>query len=233
MQKDFSFDFADKNHDAIVVTEDISIKPTFVLIHGSGSGSKERLYTYADVLSKKGISMLAFDQSGAGKDAANIKQSSLEARVEESKFAIEHFTDVGSLTICGSSMGGEIAIRMLDFFPIKNLILFCPAIYDAAAFKLRFGEGFTDVIRAPESWKKSYAPKLLEKFTGKLLIVIGEKDEVIPPGVIEILDEHSPNVSRKEILRIPGMGHYNYQAWLLEHPEMLQMMAEKFAEYAL
>ena len=233
MQKFFSFDFNGKNHDAIVIAEDLSTLPSFVLIHGSGSGSKERLLTYAETLSQRGISMLAFDQSGAGKDAEHIKQSSLQARVEESKYAIEHFAAKEDLTIYGSSMGGEVAIRMTEFFPIKTLILFCPAIYDEAAFGVKFGEGFTDIIRMSESWKKSHAPKLLEKFTGKLLIVIGEKDEVIPPGVIQILDEHSPNASKKEILRIPGMGHYHYQQWFLEHPEILQMVAEKFAEYVL
>jgi uncharacterized protein len=231
MQKEFSFDFQGQSHDAIIVAEDLSIEPNFVLIHGAGSGSKERLFPYADVLAKRGVSMLAFDQSGAGKDAAHIKESSLQRRTEESKYTIAHFASKEPLTVCGSSMGGEIAIRMTQSFPVKSLVLFCPAIYDEAAFVVPFGGGFTEIIKKPESWTRSAALHLLEVFTGKLLIIIGELDTVIPPGVIALLDEHSPNVATKEILRIPGMSH-NYHAWFAEHPEVKQMVAEKIVKYA-
>lgn len=231
MQKSFSFDFKDKNHEAIIIAPDISTKPTFVLIHGA-TGSKELIHPYADALLEKGIATLAFDQSGTGKDAVNLKRSSLQARVEESKYAIENFAAKEPLIVRGSSMGGEIAIRMTEFFPVKSLILFCPAIYDEAAFGVTFGEGFSTIIAEPESWKKSAALDILEKFTGKLLIVIGEEDEVIPPGVIALLDAHSSSVSKKEIFRIPGCPH-KYQKWLAEHSDVLEKVEQKVVEFSL
>jgi pimeloyl-ACP methyl ester carboxylesterase len=232
MQKDFSFTFNNQEHDALIVSDDLSALPTFVLIHGGGTGSKERMHTYSGVLAKKGISMLSFDQSGAGKDKDNIKQSSLERRTNEAIYAITNFASKEPLVIAGSSMGGELAIRMLEHFPVKSLILLGPAIYDQAAFSLKFGEGFTEVIRTEGSWKNSRALPLLDQFTGKLLIIIGEHDEVIPPGVIEALDSHSRNASQKEIYRIPGCPH-RYQEWLQNHPEELQKVAENVAAFSL
>ncbi len=232
MQKEFKFNFEGQEHDAIIIGKDVSLPPTFVLIHGGGAGSKERIYTYSEFLEERGINMLAFDQSGAGKDKDNIKQSSLKRRTDESIYAIENFASKEPITVCGSSMGGEIALRMLASFDVKSLVLFCPAIYSERSFPVKFGEGFTEIIRELDSWKQSATLQLLEKFEGKLLLVIGELDTVIPPGVIEALDKHSPNVSKKEIYRIPGCPH-RYQEWLAEHPSELQKVCEKVAEYSL
>jgi len=55
--------------------------PEFIFIHGAGTGTKERIHTFSDVLEDNGVTMLAFDQSGAGNDIQNLKQSSLEKRV--------------------------------------------------------------------------------------------------------------------------------------------------------
>ncbi len=232
MQKAFSFNFEGQDHDAVVIGKDISVSPIFVLIHGGGAGSKERIYTFSDLLEERGINMLAFDQSGAGKDKDNIKRSSLERRTNESNYAIKNFASKEPLVVCGSSMGGEIALRTLAFFDVKSLVLFCPAIYSEKAFPIKFGEGFTEIIREPDSWKTSAALGLLEKFEGKLLIIIGAFDTVIPSDVIDALDKHSPNVSKKEIHRIPGCPH-RYQEWLAEHPNELQKVCEKVADYSL
>ncbi len=231
MQRDFSFTFEGREHDACIITKDPAQVPNFVLIHGGG-GSKERIHTYASALAERGISMLAFDQSGAGKDKDNIKQSSLEQRTNESLYAIEKFAAKDPLVIFGLSMGGEIALRLLEKFEVKSLILLGPAVYDKRAYSIKFGEGFTDIIREEGSWKNTASFEMLEKFTGKLLILIGDSDTVIPPGVIDALDAHSPNVSKKEIYKIPGCPHACHD-WFLEHPDELAKVMEKIIEYSL
>ncbi len=39
------------------------------------------------------------------------------------------------------------------------------------------------------------------------MIVIGEDDEVIPDGVIELLDKHSSKVNKKKIVKLKGVSH--------------------------
>ena len=232
MQTEFLFSIDEKEHEALVISNNSAKKPSFVFIHGAGVGSKERIYTFSDYLEQNDVSMLSFDQSGAGKDAANLKHSSLEDRTKESKFVIEEFASEDALTVCGSSMGGEIAVRMLEFFPVKNLILFCPGIYDEAAFTVRFDQGFTDIIRQPESWRQSRAFSLLQSFSGNLLVVIGSEDAVIPPAVIDRIEESAMYARKKEILRIPGCPHA-YQTWLTEHPEWSDHVAKKVLEFSV
>ena len=231
MQRDFSFAFRRREHDALIIGKDPAQLATFVFVHGAG-GFKELINTYAAALEDRGISMLAFDQSGAGKDTDNMERSSLEQRTDESLCAIERYATKEPLVICGSSMGGEVAIRMLEKFEIKSLILFCPAIYDKRAYTVRFGGGFSDIIREPNSWRHAASLEMLEKFTGKLLIIIGELDAVIPQGVIDALDAHSSNVSQKEIYRIPGCPH-RYHQWLSEHPEESEKVIQKVVEYSV
>jgi pimeloyl-ACP methyl ester carboxylesterase len=230
MQRDFSFSFQGREHDACVVGKDTAQAPNFVLIHG-GRGSKERIHTYAQALEAHGISMLAFDQSGAGNDKENIKESSLEQRTNESTYAIEQYAAKSPLIIFGLSMGGEISVRLLERFKVSSLILLAPAIYDKKAYVVKFGEGFTDIIRTEDSWGNSASLEILEKFTGKLLILIGDADSVIPPGVIDALNEHSPHASKKEIYRIPGCPHTCHD-WFVEHPDELAKVTQKIIVYS-
>jgi len=231
--RQFIIDINGQPPDAMVLAKDpASIrKPDFVYLHGAGMGTMDRIFSFCDELVDSGHSILAFNHSGAGRDAANLHQSSLRQRVEEARFVIGQYADTSNLTVCGSSMGGYVALKMLELFPVKNLILFCPGIFDAAAFSVPFDDRFSQIIRQPESWRRTDALQPLEQFTGKLLVVIGEEDAVIPPGVIELIDQHSPKASRKQILRLPGCPH-KIQDWLLSHPEEQRLVGETVAQFS-
>jgi len=229
-EKTFNFTFAGQTHEAIILAQDLNQKPDFVFSHGAGGAGKERVLAVADALVTAGHSVLAFDHSGAGRDKENLNQSSLERRVNELRFAIGEFADKDNLAVCGSSMGGHVALKMLEFFPVKKLVLFSPALYDAAAYSVPFGPQFSAIIRQPESWRNTNVTAPLESFHGRLLIVIGELDDVIPPGVIELLDRNSPNASAKEIMRVPGCPHL-IQRWLMEHETERRLVGAKIVEY--
>lgn len=207
-------------------------KPTFMFLHGAGTGNKERVLSFSDFLVENGVSILAIDFSGHGESSGTLKESSLAKRVNEAKTAIELFTPQSGLTICGSSMGGYVGLKMLEYFDVKNLILLAPAIYNRRALNVRFDSGFTEIIREPESWKDSDALELLEKFTGNLLIVIGQNDQIIPAGVVPLLDQYSQQVTKKEIIFIPDCGHAVH-SWICENPKAAQPIKQKILEYSL
>ena len=194
----------------------IDIPPEFIFLHGAGTGVKERVLSVAEPVIEHNINILAFDFSGHGESSGQLKQGSLAKRVLEAKTMVEQFASKEKpLIVCGSSMGGFIAIKLLEFFKIKTLILLCPALYDKQAYATSFDSGFTEIIRSPESWKKTDVLPLLENFTGHILIVIGEKDTVIPPGVIELIHFHTPNASKKELHVIENCPH-NITTWILD-----------------
>lgn len=113
---------------------------------------------------------------------------------------------------------------------IPSLILFAPAIYDKRAYGIPFTKRFSDMIKEKRSWENSDIFSILEKFKGNLLIFIGEKDEVIPNKVIQLLDQHSPHAANKEIVVLPGAGHAIH-TWIQEKPNLADEVAKKIVEF--
>ncbi len=62
--------------------------------------------------------IITFDFSGYGENSGDLQSSSLKQRTLETKTAIELFSTRDKLTVCGSSMGGYIVLKMLSFFDI-------------------------------------------------------------------------------------------------------------------
>lgn len=205
----------------------------FIFFHGAGKSTKERAKEFFDESLFDVIpNIVTFDFSGHGESTGELKKSSLKQRVLEAQTAIELFTTREKLTVCGSSMGGYIALKMLPLYDIKNLILFAPAIYDKDAFSVQFGDGFTEILRRPESWKSSDVLTFLEDFSGNLLLFIGKDDKVIPSEVINLIEEHTIKAQRKEIIRFDNCPHAIH-SWLDSHPSEKKQVAEKISEYYL
>jgi pimeloyl-ACP methyl ester carboxylesterase len=201
----------------------------FIHFHGAGKSTKERARPLLESLSEVVPSIVTFDFSGHGESTGDLKHSSLHKRVLEARVAIEQFTNKEKLTISASSMGGNIALKMLPLYDVKNLVLFAPAIYSDEAFEVPFGQGFTEIIRKPDSWKQSDVFASLETFTGNVLICIGDHDEVIPAGLVDETYKHASNAARKEIVRLKGCPHAMH-SWLDVHPSERARVVAKIAE---
>lgn len=207
-----------------------SSAPNFVFLHGAGLSNKEKNLGLVTPAIKSGIDMLAFDFSGHGESTGELKKSSLSKRVNEASKMVEQFASKKAISLCGVSMGGFIAIKMLELCQVDKLILFCPALYDAKAYHIPFDEGFTDIIRVPMSWRNTNTLAALQEFTGKLLVIIGEQDEVIPEGVIDLLIQHTPKVKHKEIYKIPNCPH-QITAWLANNEAELERIQNKIVDF--
>lgn len=231
IKQSFTFTINEETISANILAKDnLTIPPRFIFLHGAGTGNKERVQSIATPVISNNVNILTLDFSGHGESTGELKKSSLKKRLEEANAAIKQFSSKEPLIICGSSMGGYIAIKLLDFYKVDTLILFCPALYDKNAYNVRFDAGFTEIIRTPESWKNTDALDSLEKFTGNLLIVMGEKDEVIPPGVIELIIQHSPNVSKKELYIIPNCPH-TINTWIINQKDEQAKLHQKILEH--
>lgn len=154
------------------------------------------MYFLARELARYDISFFAFDFSGWGESTGNLHHNSLQNRTHEAQIAIDQFLDpTKPISILACSMVGHNALKLLENNNVQNLILFYPAIYDRNAYDKPFDQTFTEIIRQPNSYRNTDVLQILELFKGNLLIIIGEKDEVIPKEVITLLDRHSSNVT--------------------------------------
>ena len=204
---------------------------SFVFLHGGGPTSfKERVGDVQDVILKKGLPIVTFDFNGHGESSGVLSQGSLKKRFTIARAIIDNFCDNKSLTLCGVSMGGYVALKLLPFYSVEKLILISPALYDRKAYEIPFNEGFTEIIRQPLSWLNTDVLDTLESFTGKLLIIIGEKDELIPPGVIDLIMTHSVHATRKELYTVPSCPH-KIQSWFESNPQELKEMQQKLSDF--
>lgn len=133
------------------------------------------------------------------------------------------------LNLCGSSMGAYTAIQLLNDYIVNNLILFCPAVYDIKAYDVSFNKKFTNIIRKENSWINSDAFKTLKKFKGKILLVVGQNDEIITSKLIDFYNRNLINIKFKEIIKIPYCPH-KIHLWLSQNNEWKMKITHKIAE---
>lgn len=215
----------------VKVAKDLSKPADFAYFHGAATGNWSRLMAFAKPIVDQDSSIVAFDHSGHGTSTGEEKKSSLEKYSNEARAIIDAYANGKPLTVCGSSMGGYTAIKMLAHYDIQNLILMCPGIYNRTAFNVQFDSGFTEILRTPESWKNSDAVDILREFKGNLLVLIGSEDATIPKGVIQLIDDSAKKTKRKEIMIVPGAPHA-IQAWMIQNPDKAVEIAGKMAEFS-
>jgi len=208
-----------------------AMRPNLLFLHGAGEATKERAQPLAiRLLEQYGVASFAFDFSGHGESTGTLGSSSLAKRVVEAKASLADLDGAKPISICAFSMGAHVALRLLEERDVSALILFYPAIYSVRAERLRFDAGFSAAIREPESWRNATAADRLASFRGNLLIIIGANDDVIPIGVIRMLDERAIHAHKKEILTIPNAGHRLLDT-LLSEPDLFEAVTAKIGDY--
>lgn len=206
-------------------------KPTFLFLHGAGTSTQTRAQYLMEKLLDHEINSFGFDFSGHGESSGALQESSLQKRVNQAAAAMQFLDSHAPISVYGSSMGGHIAIRLLERFKnIQTLTLFVPGVYDGSAFEIPFTNNFSEIIRTKDSWKNSETFEILENFTGNLLIFAGEQDEVIPRELITMLDDHSPLTRKKEIVWLPNCNHA-MQNHIAADPQLTQKVIQKMRDF--
>jgi len=181
--------------------------PRLLVLHGGGRSSRERFRLLREYLFTQGMGSVAFDCIGHGETGGDLTQSSLQSRTGQACAVIETLALPQPFSILAASMGGYTAVTLLPRYAIATLILLGPAMYAAEAYAVPFNAGFTEIIRRPQSWESSDAWDLLSRFTGRLFLVAGEHDTVIPPGVIRNIYAAARNATGRKLYVAPGASH--------------------------
>jgi alpha/beta superfamily hydrolase len=188
-----------------------AVNPNTCVLFLCGGGlkiGKERYQEWQREFEEINIASVSFDYSGVNGSGVPLEQSSLEARINEASWvtdwAKEH-VPAEQYVLFGTSMGGYIALGLVNKKPafFDTIILHAPAAYSPQANNLNFGPDFTKEIRKENSWADSLSFHWLKRYTGKILLVESEKDEVVPQEIIE----RYKGVSRPEILLLKEAPH--------------------------
>lgn len=197
-----------------------AVPSTAVLMHGAGAGSKERLLPLLADLAARGCRVVTFDFSGHGGSTGSLGELSLERRFTQACAVIEAYVPPGdTLLLVGFSMSGQtVADLAAHYGPRVAAIGLCaPAVYAERAWPVRFAEGFTEIIRTPDSWRHSPALDVYRAYTGRAVLVVPAVDAVIPPAVTEAVTDALSTRSRFTPLVFDRASH-QLGLWLGENP---------------
>ncbi|GAA3370638.1 hypothetical protein GCM10020367_18050 [Streptomyces sannanensis] len=193
---------------------------TVVLLHGAGTSSKERLAPLARDFAARGCRTIAFDFSGHGDSSGELRELSLERRFTQARNVIDAYAPAGGrLILVGFSMSGQTVADLVDHYGdrVAAVGLGTPAVYAARAWPVRFGGGFTGIIRTPDSWRDSKALEVFRGFPGRAVLALPEVDAVIPSEVTESVTDALASGSRFTRLDFAGADH-QLAAWFRDHP---------------
>jgi uncharacterized protein len=204
--------------------------PSAVSFHGLGvTATRTRIRYLLDHLAvEAGVSSICFDFSGNGDSSGRFESASLRRRAEESLAAAKLLAMTGPRVLIGTSMGAHLAAQVSPDIAPRSLILFCPAAYPEDAADERFDENFVRFNNrtvTPEVLRGSPALKALRGFKGKLLVVAGTEDKVIPRRVIDLYLESAAAASKRRVIWLEGCDHFVHP-WLAQHHEERVMVLE-------
>ncbi|WP_354644126.1 alpha/beta hydrolase [Kitasatospora camelliae] len=203
-----------------------------VLMHGAGNGNRARNVPLAREFAAGGHHTLAFDFSGHGDSTGELAELSLERRYRQARSVIEEFAPAGPLVLVGFSMSGQTVADLLHHLGprVAAIVLAAPAAYAREAWPVRFGHGFTGILRDPDSWRTSPVFPVLAGYTGPAVLLLPERDEVIPPEVTEAVEAALGTRADLITVTLPGSPHI-LGLWLSERPadraRVVRLVAER------
>ena len=202
---DFWVDFGDHTLTGDVISR--NSRPEVLILHGAGNASRRDFRLFRQQLLIHEISSAAFDFVGHGDTGGVLESSSLLSRTRQACSVVDSLNLQQPFSVIGASMGAYTAVKLLEYYQIKNLILLVPAMYTSMAYTVPFNKGFTEIIRQPQSWGHSDAWDILSGYRGILLIIAAENDEVIPQGVINKIYDSAVNAKERKLLIAPQASH--------------------------
>ncbi|WP_406015056.1 alpha/beta fold hydrolase [Streptomyces sp. NBC_00984] len=195
---------------------------TAVLLHGAGTGSKERLLPPVREFVAHGCRTIAFDFSGHGESTGRLGELSLRRRFEQALAVIEAYAGAdGPLVLVGFSMSGQTVADLARHYGdrVAAMGLCAPAVYAAEAWDEPFGDGngrFSGIIRWPDSWREAPALDTLRAYESRAVLAVPGTDAVIPPAVTEAVQEALAARAQYTRLDLPDASH-QLGLWLGDH----------------
>lgn len=205
--------------------------PSVVIFHGRGS-NKGRYLTRAEGLGKAGFLTLVFDFRGCGESDGVLKDQTIAMGQEDAlaayDFLVKHkLCDTEKIGVWGSSFGGYQVALLTASRNVHSLLLSVPALYpDSAYYQVPETMASLKVfLKQTAKYDKTKAMSTLREYTGNLLVVENEKDELIPKALTKAYFEAAVKAKRKDFAVIPDAPH------ALRDPRLLKISADISVEW--
>lgn len=187
--------------------------PAVVFFHGRGS-SQKRYIPRAKKLAEKGFITLTFDFRGCGGSDGQLRSLTLEDGITDAITAYDFLlkqpqVDPNRVGINGGSYGGYLAAIISAKRIVPALVLDAPAAYKDEWLQLPYEKipaAEVSAFRNEGDIANTLSLACIKLYTGNLLVIRHEKDEIIPPAVVEGYVLYA-KTKRKELVVLPGAIH--------------------------
>ncbi len=208
--------------------------PSVVILHGRGS-SKKRYDDRAMVIADKGILTLTFDFRGCGESDGRFIDQTIKMGFEDTLAGYDYLVsqpscDTKRIGVLGGSFGGYQAALLAQHRPVKSLILVAPAIYQDEWWNIvpeTMDPERKALYRQQADISETKAMKAIKKYSGKLLVVEHEKDELIPKSITQSYFDTATKTAKRDKQVIPSAPHALHDQVFLQ--QSCDIVSEWFA----
>lgn len=168
--------------------------PAVLYIHGWTS-EQDRNFQFAEALSGLGFVSMTFDMRGHGISEGNLNDLSREDFMKDVEIAYDFLVadgkvDPENVSIVSSSFGAYLGMILTTRRKVKNLALRVPANYQDEGFN----QPQVQYAKRPDTveWREqklepnaTMSLRALSDFSGDVLVVESENDELVPHQTLE------------------------------------------------
>jgi len=180
------------DHIAGTLVRPTTLLPGMLFVHG-WRGSQKQYLMRAREIAALGCICLAIDLRGHAESSAQRHEVTREDSLQDITASYDFLAqadavDESAVGVVGSSYGAYLAAILTSMRPVKWLALRVPALYkdeDWNVPKEELDRG--EIERYRSGFHETTANRALRacaEYTGDVLIVASERDEIIPPAVI-------------------------------------------------
>jgi pimeloyl-ACP methyl ester carboxylesterase len=162
-------------------------RPGLVFIHGLGSSQSSYMDRAEAAARSLGAVCVIFDLGGHGESEGKLRDFTPRDHLADviaafDALAEDQVVDGSRIGVCAASYGAYLATLLTSLRPVARLLLRAPGLYDDKDLDTSL-----DRPRKSNPFAEAHeVTRRLQKYSGTLLILEGEFDEVIPHEIIEV-----------------------------------------------
>lgn len=199
-------------------------RPAVLLIHGWES-AQDRMFALAEELSSLGYICLTVDLRGHGKSLGDHKIYSRQDFFKDvlaayDLLAAQEAVDPNRIFAIGSSFGGYLSALLAGQRNLRGVCLRVPADYrdvgmDTPLYEQRGQWDHSEWKSKSHTADETASLRALHGFSGAVLVVESEKDELVPAATVQSYCTAVPDPSKLTYKLMLGAPHS-----ITRHPEL-------------
>jgi uncharacterized protein len=180
--------------------------PATVIVFNGNAGNRANRAPLAQALTREGLSVLLFDYRGYGGNPGSPSENGLlaDARAARAYLASRPDVDASRIIYYGESLGTGVAVALAAESASggpAGLILRSPFTSMVDVGRLHYWFLPIDLLL----WDRYPSDTHIGRVPFPLIVIAGEKDELVPPGMSRRLYDAAPGP--KQFVLVPGADH--------------------------